>query len=235
MLKIYDLDAYYGHLQVLHKVSLEVNEGELVTFIGANGAGKTTLLMSICGMVKQISGAIEFMGRRINALPPHIIVSLGIIQVPQERLLFSQMTVAENLELGTRQADLKTKSLEQRLEEVYNLFEVLRTRRDQKAGTLSGGEQTMLAIARGLMVGPKLLLLDEPSSALAPIIVEMLAETIDNIHKKGLTIVLVEQDAHLALELADRGYVLQSGAIVASGNTSELAQSEKVKQAYLGA
>jgi len=235
VLKVSDLDTYYGHLQVLRKVSLEVNQGELVTLIGANGAGKTTFLMSVCGMVKQAFGTIEFMGARVDKLPSHVIVSLGIIQVPQGRLLFPQMTVSENLELGARRAaDIKTKGLKQRSEEVYGLFEVLGKRRDQKAGTLSGGEQQMLAIGRALMGSPKLLMLDEPSFGLAPIMVEALAQVISDLHKRGLPILLVEQNAHLALELANRGYVLQTGAIVASGKASELAVSEIVKRAYLG-
>jgi branched-chain amino acid transport system ATP-binding protein len=236
MLNVSSLDAYYGRLQVLRQVSLEVNEGELVTLIGANGAGKTTLLMCVCGIVRQNSGTIEFMGKRINRLPPHVIVGLGIIQVPQGRLLFPEMTVAENLELGAHRAgNGRNKKLEQKFEEVYGLFEMLGQRKNQRAGTLSGGEQQMLAIGRALMGDPKLLVLDEPSFGLAPIMVEMLANVIGDLHSKGLPILLVEQNAHLALELADRGYVLQSGSIVASGRASELAESEVVKAAYLGA
>jgi branched-chain amino acid transport system ATP-binding protein len=236
MLNVSSLDAYYGRLQVLRQVSLEVNEGELVTLIGANGAGKTTLLMCVCGIVRQNSGTIEFMGKRINRLPPHVIVGLGIIQVPQGRLLFPEMTVAENLELGAHRAgNGRKKKLEQKFEEVYGLFEMLGQRKNQRAGTLSGGEQQMLAIGRALMGDPKLLVLDEPSFGLAPIMVEMLANVIGDLHSKGLPILLVEQNAHLALELADRGYVLQSGSIVASGRASELAESEVVKAAYLGA
>ncbi len=235
MLKVNELDTYYGNLQILRKISLEVNDGELVTLIGANGAGKTTFLMAVSGMVKQTFGTIEFAGTSIDKLLPHIIVRLGIVQVPQGRLLFPQMTVLENLEIGARQAtDIKSKSLEQRLEEVFSLFKVLRERRKQRAGTLSGGEQQMLAIARGLMGSPKLLMLDEPSFGLAPIIVLALGRVISDLNARGLSILLVEQNAHLALELASRGYVLQSGAIVASGKTSELARSEIVKRAYLG-
>jgi branched-chain amino acid transport system ATP-binding protein len=235
MLKVNELDTYYGNLQILRKISLEVNDGELVTLIGANGAGKTTFLMAVSGMIKQAFGTIEFAGTSIDKLLPHIIVRLGIVQVPQGRLLFPQMTVLENLEIGARQAtDIKSKSLEQRLEEVFSLFKVLRERRKQRAGTLSGGEQQMLAIARGLMGSPKLLMLDEPSFGLAPIIVLALGRVISDLNARGLSILLVEQNAHLALELASRGYVLQSGAIVASGKTSELARSEIVKRAYLG-
>lgn len=235
MLKVNELDTYYGNLQILRKVSLEVNDGELVTLIGANGAGKSTFLMAVSGMIKQTFGTIEFTGTRIDKLLPHIIVRLGIVQVPQGRLLFPQMTVLENLEIGARQAtDLKSKSMEQRLEEVFSLFEVLGERRKQRAGTLSGGEQQMLAIARGLMGSPKLLMLDEPSFGLAPIIVLALGRVISDLNARGLPILLVEQNAHLALDLASRGYVLQSGAIVASGETSDLARSEVVKRAYLG-
>jgi len=235
MLKVNELDTYYGNLQILRKVSLEINDGELVTLIGANGAGKTTFLMAVSGMIKQTFGTIEFAGTSIDKLLPHIIVRLGIVQVPQGRLLFPQMTVLENLEIGARQAtDIKSKSLEQRLEEVFSLFKVLRERRKQRAGTLSGGEQQMLAIARGLMGSPKLLMLDEPSFGLAPIIVLALGRVISDLNARGLSILLVEQNAHLALELASRGYVLQSGAIVASGKTSDLARSEIVKRAYLG-
>ena len=235
MLKVNELDTYYGNLQILRKVSLEVNDGELVTLIGANGAGKSTFLMAVSGIIKQTFGTIEFMGTRIDKLLPHIIVRLGIVQVPQGRLLFPQMTVLENLELGARQAtDIKSKSLEQRLEEVFSLFKVLGERRKQKTGTLSGGEQQMLAIARGLMGSPKLMMLDEPSFGLAPIIVLALGRVISDLNARGLSILLVEQNAHLALELASRGYVLQSGAIVASGKASDLAQSDVVKRAYLG-
>jgi len=235
MLKVNDLDTYYGNLQILRKLSLEVNDGELVTLIGANGAGKSTFLMAVSGMIKQKFGAIEFMGTRIDKLQTHIIVRLGIVQVPQGRLLFPQMTVLENLELGARQSkDTKNKSLEQKLEEVFTLFKVLGERRKQRAGTLSGGEQQMLAIARGLMGSPKLMMLDEPSFGLAPIIVLALGRVISDLNAKGLSILLVEQNAHLALEIANRGYVLQSGAIVASGKASELAQSDVVKRAYLG-
>lgn len=236
VLKVSDLDAFYGRLQVLRKVSLEVNSGELVTLIGANGAGKTTFLMSVCGMVKRTYGSIEFMGAKIHKLPPHAIVGMGVVQVPQGRLLFPEMTVGENLELGAhRAADIKIKVLQQRLEEVFGLFAALGERMNQRAGTLSGGEQQMLAIGRALMGSPKLLMLDEPSFGLAPIMVEMLGNVIHDLHKRGLPILLVEQNAHLALELADRCYVLQSGSIVACGKASELAEREVVKEAYLGA
>ena len=235
MLSIKDLDTYYGHLQILRKISLQIDDGELVTILGANGAGKTTLLMAISGMIKRRYGSIEFMGKELIRLLPHVIVRQGIVHVPQGRHLFPDMTVLENLEIGARQAtDMKNKSMEQRLEEVFSLFKVLGERRKQNAGMLSGGEQQMLAIARGLMGNPKLLMLDEPSFGLAPIVILGLGRVISDLNARGLPILLVEQNAHLALDLATRGYVLQSGAIVASGKASELAGSEAVKHAYLG-
>lgn len=235
MLNIQDLNTYYGSLKILRDVSLQVGEGELVTLIGANGAGKSTLMMAISGIITQKTGSIEFMGERIEKLAPGKIVQRGIIQVPQGRELFPQMSVLENLEMGTRQvSDSKKKSINQRLEKVFDLFEILGKRRKQKAGTLSGGEQQMLAIARALMGSPKLLLLDEPSFGLAPIMVITLGKVISQLNAEGLAILLVEQNARLALQLANRGYVLQSGAIVASGKTSDLSQSDIVKQAYLG-
>ena len=235
MLKVKDLNAYYGNLNVLRGISLEVHEHELVTLIGANGAGKSTFLMAVSGMIKRTSGAIDFENTRISDLNPHLIVGLGLIHVPQERLLFPRMTVLENLEIGTRQArDKKEKSMQQRLDGVYDTFEVLRKKKRQMAGTLSGGEQQMLAIARGLMGSPKLLLLDEPSFGLAPILVKALERIFSELHKGGLSILLVEQNAILALGLADRGYVLQSGNMVAEGKASNLAENEVVKRAYLG-
>ena len=235
MFNVTELDAYYGNVQILRKVSLNVQEKELVTLIGANGAGKSTVLMSISGIIKKTSGVIDFQGTRIDHLLPHLIVRTGIIHVPQNRLIFPQMTVLENLEIGTRQVqDIKIKNMQQRLNEVFSIFKVLSERKNQNAGTLSGGEQQMLAIARGLMGSPKFFLLDEPSLGLAPIMVKALGQVISDLHSKGLSILLVEQNANLALKLASRGYVLQSGAIVANGISSELAQSEVVRKAYLG-
>lgn len=233
MLKVKDLNVHYGSIQALREVSLDANEGELVALIGANGAGKTTFLMTLSGIIKQTSGTIEFMGAKLDKLPSHSIVSLGIAHVPQEKHLFPEMTVSENLELGAYRSK-NVKGMEQKLREVHSYFEVLRERRNQKAGTLSGGEQQMLAIGRALMVSPKLLLLDEPSSGLSPLIVENLARIISNLHREGLTILLVEQNAYLALDLADRGYVLESGHVVASGKAHDLLQTELVKKAYLG-
>ncbi|MCJ7791795.1 MAG: ABC transporter ATP-binding protein [Dehalococcoidia bacterium] len=235
MFEIKHLDVYYGVAQILKGISMDVRKGELVTVIGANGAGKTTLMMAISGIVKPASGTIEFLGKRIDKLPSHAIVSLGIVQVPQGRLLFPEMTILENLEIGAyRATDAKSKSIRQKLEEVYAHFEILWERRNQMAGTLSGGQQQMLAIGRALMASPKLLLLDEPSSGLAPLMVEEIANILSNLKKTGLTTILVEQNAALALELADRAYVLEMGSIVGSGKTSDLASSELVKRAYLG-
>lgn len=235
MLKVDNLDVYYGNVQALRRVSLDVNEGEIVTLIGANGAGKTTFLMTLSGIVKPSFGTIEFLGRRTDKLPPDAIINAGMAQVPQDRLLFHDMTVSENLEMGACQApDAKSKSIKQKMEEIYSYFEALDTRKDRKAGTLSGGEQQMLVIGRALMASPKLLLMDEPSSGLAPVIVEHLAEIITNLRRAGLSILLVEQNAYLALELADRGYLLQNGSVVASGTKSELLESDLVKRTYLG-
>jgi len=233
MLRVRDLCVQYGRAEALRRVSLDVNEGELVSLLGANGAGKTTFLMAVSGIVKPTAGTIEFQGTRIDKLPSHKIVSLGIAHVPQGRHLFPHMTVMENLELGGYQSSTPADK-EQMLHRIFSYFEVLRERQNQEAGTLSGGEQQMLAMGRGLMLGPKLLLLDEPSLGLAPIVVERLAEMISNLHKQGLTILLVEQNAYIALELADRGYVLENGEVITSGRGCDLLESQLVKRAYLG-
>lgn len=229
MLKVTNLDVRYGKFQVLREISLDVKEGELVTLIGSNGAGKTTLLLALSGLIKPTSGEIEFLGIRGEKLPPHKLVRLGLIQVPQGRMLFPEMTVLENLEMGA-----STGTKEGMLGQVYRYFEVLAERKDQKAGTLSGGEQQMLAIGRALMTKPKLLLLDEPSSGLSPVIVQRLSDIIRKLHEEGMPMLLVEQNASMALRLADRGYLLQSGSLVASGTASELSQSDLVKRVYLG-
>lgn len=233
MLKVDHLNVFYGSIQALRDVSIEVNQGEIVTLVGANGAGKTTFMMTLSGIKRPASGTVEFQGARIDKLPPHDIVSMGVAQVAQGRQLFPDMTVVENLELGAYRAR-DTNRIEQKLQQVYGYFEVLGKRKNQRAGTLSGGEQQMLAIGRALMANPKLLLLDEPSAGLAPVIVDNLAEIITNLRKEGLTILIVEQNAHLALDIADRGYVLETGTLVAQGTASELARSELVKKAYLG-
>jgi branched-chain amino acid transport system ATP-binding protein len=234
MLNVINLDVYYKNIQVLKGVSIFVREGELVTVIGSNGAGKSTLLMTLCGVIKPASGTIEFLGTSIAKLPPHRIYSLGMVQVPQDGGLFPDMTVLENLKQGAYRSPA-VRDIRQGLEEIYVYFPVLAQRKSQRVSTLSGGERQMLAIGRALMACPRLLILDEPGSGLAPLIVENLAEIIDHLHQQGLTILLVEQNAFLALELADRGFVLENGHIVMSGEASDLLQNEQVKKAYLGA
>lgn len=235
VLKVRNLDAGYGKTQILRGVSLDVAGGEIVTLIGANGAGKTTLLMAVCGILKPMAGSVEFNGTRIDRLPPHRIVSLGIAQVPQGRQLFATLTVLENLEVAAS-VGRDVKKRRQRLSEVFEYFPVLKERQGQRAGTLSGGQQQLVAIGRALMTNPSLLILDEPSSGLSPLLVESLGETIIRLRRDhSLTVLLVEQNAHLALDIADRGYVLQSGHIVLGDRASALANSEVVRKAYLGA
>ncbi len=233
MLRVRGLNVYYGSIQALRGISLDIPDGEFVTIIGSNGVGKTTLIMTLSGIIRPASGTIEFSGNRIEKLPPYDIVRLGLVQVPQGRMLFPDMTVLENLEMGALRAT-DNKTMSQRLEEVYSHFGILAAREKQKAGTLSGGEQQMLTIARALMVTPRLLMLDEPSSGLAPVIVQEIARILDSLHKRGLTIILIEQNARLALELADTAYILVSGSLSGSGKASELLQSDEVKKAYLG-
>ncbi len=233
MLRVRGLNVYYGSIQALRGISLDIPDGEFVTIIGSNGVGKTTLIMTLSGIIRPASGTIEFSGNRIEKLPPYDIVRLGLVQVPQGRMLFPDMTVLENLEMGALRAT-DNKTMSQRLEEVYSHFGILAAREKQKAGTLSGGEQQMLTIARALMVTPRLLMLDEPSSGLAPVIVQEIARILDSLHKRGLTIILIEQNARLALELADTAYILVSGSLSRSGKASELLQSDEVKKAYLG-
>ncbi len=233
MLKVRDLNVYYGSIQALRGISLDIPDGEFVTIIGSNGVGKTTLIMTLSGIVRPASGTIEFSGNRIDRLPPYDIVGLGLVQVPQGRMLFPDMTVLENLEMGALRAT-DNKTMSQRLEEVYSHFGILAAREKQKAGTLSGGEQQMLTIARALMVTPRLLMLDEPSSGLAPVIVQELARILESLHKRGLTLILIEQNARLALQLADTAYILVSGSLSGSGKASELLKNDEVKKAYLG-
>ncbi|MYC84811.1 MAG: ABC transporter ATP-binding protein [Acidimicrobiia bacterium] len=233
MLEITSLDVFYGRVQVLFDVSITVPEGELVTVIGANGAGKTTLLLTVSGVLKPQSGSIRFEGREIDSLPPHEIVGLGLGHVPQGKELFPAMTVLENLEMGAHMVR-RQDELEERLERAFESFPRLSERARQRAGTLSGGEQQMLAIARALMAKPRLLLLDEPSAGLAPIIVDHLAEIILGMNSSGLTVLLVEQNAFLALELARKAYVMESGRVVESGDTEVVMESDLVRRAYLG-
>ena len=232
MLKVNDINVYYGAIHAIKGVSFQVSEGEVVTLIGANGAGKSTILNTVCGLLRSRTGSVEFLGKNLASLPAHKIVELGMAHVPEGRRIFQQMTVEENLEMG---AYTQARSaIEPGLERVYGQFPRLKERRRQVAGTLSGGEQQMLAMGRGLMSGPRLLMLDEPSMGLAPILVEQIFEIIRQLHKAGVTILLVEQNAQMALSVADRGYVLETGKIVTSGSGKELLSDESVKKAYLG-
>ena len=232
MLQISGLHTYYGNIEALRGVDVEVRQGEIVTLIGANGAGKTTLLMTICGNPRAGRGRIVFEGADITGRPTHHIVRLGIAQSPEGRRIFPRMTVLENLQMGAAIVD--PKYLEEDLERVFGLFPILRERQAQRGGTLSGGEQQMLAIARALMSRPRLLLLDEPSLGLAPMIVKQIFRVIDDIKTlEGMTVLLVEQNAYHALRLADRGYVLANGRIVLKGTGKELLADEEVRKAYL--
>lgn len=234
MLKIENLETYYGNIQALKGISIDVAEGEIVTLIGANGAGKTTTLMSISGVVPPRSGKITFKGENITGSAPDYIVPKGIIQVPEGRRIFPDLTVAENLDMGAflrkDEAEIKRD-----MEYVFELFPILSQRRTQRGGTLSGGEQQMLAISRALMAQPKLLLLDEPSLGLAPIIVQQIFEIIKKINKEqGTTVFLVEQNANLALKTAHKGYVMETGRITMADTCENLLQNDEVQRAYLG-
>lgn len=233
MLKVDQIDVFYGNIHALKGVSLEVNRGEIVTLIGANGAGKTTLLKTISGLLKPKNGDIVYEGASIAGKAAQMIVKQGISHVPEGRRVFANMTVEENLELGAFLRKDKA-GIQQDFAKVFELFPRLEERRKQLAGTLSGGEQQMLAIGRALMARPKLLLLDEPSMGLAPLLVKTIFRIIEEINESGTTILLVEQNAHMALSIADRAYVIESGRVVLSGTASELQASEQVKQAYLG-
>ncbi len=232
MLRLDRVSTFYGKIQALHEVSLEVKQGEILTLIGANGAGKTTLMMTICGDPRAQSGLIEFDGRPIQLLNTAEIMRLGLAVVPEGRRIFSAMTVEENLFMGSF-FHSKSEALAQ-LEHVLTLFPRLKERFSQRGGTLSGGEQQMLAIGRALMSKPRLLLLDEPSLGLAPIIIQQIFEIIEALRKEGVTIFLVEQNAHQALRIADRGYVLENGRIVMSGTGNALLNDDSVRKAYLG-
>lgn len=233
MLEISSLNVAYGRVQVLFDVSISVGQGELVTVIGANGAGKTTLLLTVSGVLRPIGGQITFDGERIDNLRPHEIVSKGLGHVPQGKELFPAMTVLENLELGAHLVK-NHDEYQERLSKAFEFFPRLSERARQRAGTLSGGEQQMLAIARAVMGNPSLLLLDEPSAGLAPIIVDHLAEIILDMNEQGLTVLLVEQNAFLALEIAKKAYVMESGLVVESGDTAVVLESDLVRRAYLG-
>jgi branched-chain amino acid transport system ATP-binding protein len=233
MLKIDNLEVAYGNIKAIKGISLEVIQGEIVTLIGSNGAGKSTTLRAISGILKPRSGSITFNGERIDGVEGHEIVSKGICQSPEGRRIFPRMTVDENLDLGAFLRNDKAAIAADR-ERVLELFPRLRERIDQKAGTMSGGEQQMLAVGRALMGSPKLLLLDEPSMGLAPVLVEMIFETIVKINKQGTTILLVEQNALAALNVADRAYVLESGSIKMSGKAKDLISNDEVTKAYLG-
>jgi branched-chain amino acid transport system ATP-binding protein len=232
LLEIHDIHTFYGNIEALKGISLEVEEGEVVTLIGANGAGKSTTLRSISGLTPPREGSIRFNGRELGEMAPQDIVRLGISQSPEGRRVFPRMSVRENLELG---AYLRGDTLDEDLQRVFDLFPRLAEREKQKAGTMSGGEQQMLAIGRALMARPTLLLLDEPGMGLAPILVERIYETVAEINKQGTTILLVEQNANFALEVSNRGYVLETGVVALTDESSALRENPEVQKAYLGA
>ena len=232
LLKVDNINVYYGSIHAIKGVSFNVNEGEVVTLIGANGAGKSTILNTISGLLHSKTGSIQFLGQHIDRVPPHKIVSMGLAQCPEGRRMFLQMTVQENLEMGAYTQP--GSGVAQDLEMVFDKFPRLRERRKQIAGTLSGGEQQMLAMGRAMMSHPKLVMLDEPSMGLAPLLVEQIFDIIRELHASGTTILLVEQNASMALEVADRAYVLETGRITMAGTGKEVAESPAVKEAYLG-
>ena len=232
ILKVDNINVYYGAIHAIKGISFEVNEGEIVTLIGANGAGKSTTLQTVSGLLRSRTGSIEFNGENISHVPAHKLVYKGLAQVPEGRRIFLQMSVEENLEMGA--FTQKNAGIDADLESVYEQFPRLRERKKQIAGTLSGGEQQMLAMGRALMSHPKLLMLDEPSMGLAPILVEQIFDIIRQLHKNGTTILLVEQNAQMAISVADRAYVLETGKITLSGTGKELAESDEVRKAYLG-
>lgn len=233
MLTVEKINSFYSSVQVLRSVSFDVQEGEIVSLVGGNGAGKTTIMKTISGMIAPRSGAIHFLGHRIDRLPPHEIVKKGVIQIPEGRKLFPPLTVLENLKLGAYPALARGKR-EESLKKVFQIFPILQERKDQLARTLSGGEQQMLAIGRGLMSLPKLLMLDEPSLGLAPLVIREIFQVINEINEQGTTILLVEQNVKQSLALANRGYVLENGEIVLTGNSGDLLHNEHTKKAYLG-
>lgn len=232
MLKVDNINVYYGSIHAIKDISFEVCRGQIVTLIGANGAGKSTTLQTVSGLLHSKTGSIEFLGKSLAGVAPHRIVEHGLAHVPEGRRVFLQMSVEENLEMG---AYTRPRSeISDSIADVYSRFPRLKERRKQIAGTLSGGEQQMLAMGRALMSKPQLLMLDEPSMGLSPILVDQIFDIIKELHRAGTTILLVEQNAHMALSIADRAYVLESGKIVLSGSGEELLESEQVKKAYLG-
>lgn len=233
LLEIKDLEVFYGVIQAIKGISFEVNEGEIVTLIGANGAGKTTTMQSIMGLIPAKAGTIKYQGQIINKVPAHAIVRMGMTQVPEGRRVFQELTVYENLLMGAY-TNKDSKQKKEDLEAIYKRFPRLEERKNQIAGTLSGGEQQMLAMGRALMSKPKLLMLDEPSMGLSPLLVDQVFDIIKEIHKSGTTILLVEQNAGKSLAISDRAYVLENGKIAYSGTGKELAESDNIKKAYLG-
>ena len=233
ILKVDDINVYYGSIHAIKGISFEVGEGEVVTLIGANGAGKSTTLNTIAGLLRSKTGSIEFMGQSLAKVPSHKIVAKGLALVPEGRRVFLQMTVQENLEMGA--FTQKNTGIAQDLEMVYDLFPRLKERLKQTAGTLSGGEQQMLAMGRAIMSAPKLIVMDEPSMGLSPVLVQEVFSIIETMHELGITILLVEQNAKMALAIADRAYVLENGRITMSGGAHDLLHDDKVRKAYLGA
>ena len=231
LLEIENLHSYYGHVHALKGISLEVEEGEIVTLIGANGAGKTTTLRTVSGLLTPREGRVVFDGQVLNGVPAHQIVNMGISQAPEGRKVFTTLTVQENLNMGAYSLGSDREAIEENRRRVFELFPRLEERKNQVAGTLSGGEQQMLSIGRALMARPKLLMLDEPSLGLAPMLVKAIFETIKEINQGGVTILLVEQNARAALRLADKGYVLETGRTILSGSAEELIRDERVRKA----
>jgi len=233
LLELKSISAQYGHVQALKGVSLTINRGEIVTLLGANGAGKSTTLKCISGLLRPTSGSIAFEGERIDHLPPHRIIRKGITQVMEGRRLFPDLDVLENLRLGAYLTNDR-QAIQQRMDRIFGYFPILKERRNQLASTFSGGEQQMLAMGRGLMASPQLFMLDEPSLGLAPILVQEVGKIIRTINRDGVTILLIEQNAQMALRLANRGYVLETGAVAIEGTSPELKSNDKIRKAYIG-
>jgi len=234
LLRVEQVESYYGRSQILHGVSLSIQEREFVCVLGANGAGKSTLLKTIAGLLKPRKGSVEFGGRRIDPLPPHQVVREGVTLCPEDRKIFPQMSVFKNLLMGAWVHGGNREKTQKNMSLAYDLFPILKERQHQIAGTLSGGEQQMLVIGRSLMSNPRLLMLDEPSLGLAPLVVERIFEIIQEIHQRSTTILLVEQNASISLTTAGRGYILENGRIILAGAARDLLEDEKVKKAYLG-